>query len=643
MGRREQPLELTAGPVAEFARDLRELRRAAGNPAYRTLARRAGYSASALSSAASGRMLPSLGVTLAYVGACGGNAAAWERRWERAASTGHPAPRGGPTGPRQLPPDPCGFTGRAAELAALDRLLDLADREVSAVAISAVAGTGGVGKTALAVHWAHRVADRFPDGQLHVDLRGYDPDQPLDPADVLAGFLRALGVPGAEIPYDAAERAARYRTLVAGRRMLVLLDNARSAEHVRLLLPGTPSCFVLVTSRDSLAGLVARHGARRLHLDLLAGDEAVALLRTLVGPRIDAEPVAAAALAERCARLPLALRLAAEIATSRPSPTLDELVAGLADERRGLDAVTADERCAVRAVFSWSYRRLPDPAARLFRLLGLHPGRDLDGYAAAGLAGLDLGATRRLADVLVRAHLVERTTSGRLRMHDLLRAYAAELAGRDPAADRRQARSRLFDHYLGTASAAVDTLSPAEHHRRLRLRRADGPVPPVDEPAAARAWLDAELPNLVAVAAHAAGHGWPEPAGLLSATLSYHLESGGHYAEALAVYGHALTAARDRGDRAAEGDAHHRIGNILGNLGQHAASAEHYERALVIQRETGDADMIGRTLTNLGNLYQRWGRPAEALGHFEAALALARHRGYRSREASALNGLGVRR
>jgi tetratricopeptide (TPR) repeat protein len=508
--------------------------------------------------------------------------------------------------------------------------------------ISAVAGTGGVGKTALAVHWAHRTADRFPAGQLYVDLRGYDPDRPLDPADVLAGFLRALGVPGDQIPYDTAERAARFRTLVAERRMLLLLDNAGAPDQVRLLLPGTPSCFVLVTSRDSLAGLVARHGARRLDLDRLAADEAVALLRTLVGPRIDAEPVAAAALAERCARLPLALRLAAEIATARPRSTMDDLVAGLADEHRRLDLLDAgaDRRTAVRAVFSWSYRRLPGPAARMFRLLGLVPGRDIERYAAAALAGADLDAAGGLLDGLVRAHLVDRDAAGRLRLHDLLRAYAAELAGGDPPAVRRAALTRLFDHYLAAASAAMDALSAAEHHRRPDVPRPDSVIPPVTGVQEARAWLEVEQANLVATAEYAAGRGWPRYAATLAETLSYHLESGGHYTEALAVYGYALTAARADGDRTAEGAAQHRIGNVLCHLGRHAEAAGAYQEALAIRRAAGDAAMVGRTLNNLGNLYQRWGRHAEAADHFRAALASQRAVGDRYGEAVVLCNLG---
>jgi len=299
--------------------------------------------------------------------------------------------------PAQLPGDVDVFTGRAAELAELDRLLttapirtDAADKaggDSTSVVISAVSGTAGVGKTALALRWAHQVRAEFSDGQLYVNLRGYDPDQPLSAGYALAGFLRALGVPGAEIPPEVDERAAAYRSLLDGRRILIVLDNASSVEQVRPLLPGTPSALVVVTSRDALAGLVARHGARRLDLDLLPPEDAVALLRALIGERAEAEPDVAVTLAGQCVRLPLALRVAAELAAARPSTSLAQLVGELADEQRRLELLDAggDPRTAVRAVFSWSYRHLPAEAARAFRLIGLHPGPDLDPYATAAL------------------------------------------------------------------------------------------------------------------------------------------------------------------------------------------------------------------------------------------------------------------
>ncbi|WP_228034838.1 BTAD domain-containing putative transcriptional regulator, partial [Streptomyces spongiae] len=301
-----------------------------------------------------------------------------------------PAPAPAPTAvplPAQLPADVPDFSGRDAELAALDRLLTGTEVSPTAVAVTVVSGTAGVGKTALAVHWAHRTRHRFPDGQLYVNLRGYDPDRPMPPGDALTRFLTVLGVPGDAIPLDVDERASRYRSETAGRRMLVVLDNALSEEQVRPLLPGSSSCAVVVTSRNSLVGLVALNGARRVTLSPLPMPEAVALLRTLVGPRAAAEPAATAALAEQCARLPLALRIAAELAGARPSPALAELVAELADQQRRLDLLDAggDRRAAVEAVFSWSYQRLPAPAARTFRLLSLHPGPETDAFAVAAL------------------------------------------------------------------------------------------------------------------------------------------------------------------------------------------------------------------------------------------------------------------
>jgi DNA-binding SARP family transcriptional activator len=384
---------------------------------------------------------------------------------------GAPArPTGGRALPAQLPADVHAFTGRQDELAELDRLLAgpgpaglpglqglpgraglagpgglagpaaaagaaTAAGEPTAVVIAAISGTAGVGKTALAVRWAHRTRDRFPDGQLYVDLRGYDPEQPVSATDALAGFLTALGVPAAEIPPAVDDRAARFRTEITGRRLLLLLDNAATVDQVRPLLPGAASCFVLVTSRDSLAGLIARHGAHRLDLDLLPLPDAVTLLRTLLGGRVVAEPAAAATLAEQCARLPLALRVAAELAASRPATPLRQIVTDLADDRRRLDLLDAggDRHTAVRAVFSWSYRHLPAHAAQAFRLLGIYPGPDLDPQATATLFDTSLDGARQLLDLLARAHLIQPARrhpadTGRYGMHDLLRAYATQLA-----------------------------------------------------------------------------------------------------------------------------------------------------------------------------------------------------------------------
>jgi len=622
--------------LEEFATALRQLREAAGNPGYRVLAKRTGYATTTLWEAASGRTVPSLPVTLAYVAACGGDTAEWEERWHRLVAAPTPAAPARPV-PRQLPSDVYGFTGRSAELTRLNALLDeaLAD-PVAAVVISAVAGTAGVGKTALAVHWAHQVADQFPDGHLYVDLRGYDPEQPVEPADALAGWLRALGVDGADIPAELSERAARYRTLLAGRRMLIVLDNAYGVEQARPLLPGTGSCFVVVTSRDSLTGLVARHGARRLDLDLLSPAEGRELLRALVGDRVDADPEAAATMVERCARLPLALRIAAELAVARPAAPLSKLVFELGDERGHLDPfeVDSDERSAVRAVFSWSYRRLPAAAARTFRVLGLGPGPDADLYAAAALAGSDLDTARQALDTLVRAHLVDTGEAGRFRMHDLLRAYAAELAGvEDSEPDRRAALTRLQHHYLATAAAALDVLFPAERHRRPRVPAYTGPAPPVTPEDRARGWLDAERVNLIAAITYAADHGWPTQACYLAATIARYLDFSTRYSDSLIVHGHALRAAREHGDHYSETVARLNLGSTYYYLGRYDDALAHYQDAAEGFHQEGDRIGETRGLTSTGVIYAQLGRYDLALDHYRKALALSRETGDRVQTA----------
>jgi DNA-binding SARP family transcriptional activator len=335
--------------------------------------------------------------------------------------------------PAQLPADVANFTGRGAELSELSRLHPADAPTSTEMLIIAVSGTAGVGKTALAIRWTHSVRGRFPDGQLYVNLRGYDPGQPVTAATALGRFLTGLGLPDRDIPGDLDSRAARFRTEVAGRRMLIMLDNASSVDQIRPLLPGTSSCVVVVTSRAALAGLVALHGAHRLNLDLLPTVDAIALLGRLIGDRVEAEPLAAAALAEQCARLPLALRVAAELAAARPASRLAELVGELGDQRRRLDLLEAsgDPMAAVRTGFSWSYRRLPADAARTFRLAGLYTGPEFDAHAMSAQANTSIGEARRTLDLLASEHLIQGTAHGRYVMHALLRAYAAGEAASD--------------------------------------------------------------------------------------------------------------------------------------------------------------------------------------------------------------------
>jgi DNA-binding SARP family transcriptional activator/Tfp pilus assembly protein PilF len=532
-----------------------------------------------------------------------------------AAAVGHVVPRELPAGVRH-------FTGRAREFAALTELLDQpGGQRPGMVVIGAIGGTAGVGKTALAVSWAHQIAGRFPDGQLHVNLRGYDKNQPVSAADALAGLLQALGVPGQDIPDEMEDRARLYRTRLAGRRMLVLLDNARDGDQVRPLLPGDPGCVAVVTSRDALAGLVAADGARRLDLDVLPLADAVGLLRSLIGSRAVADPGAVTALAGLCARLPLALRIAAELAAARPAVPLAELAAELAASR--LDLLDAGEaRTDVRAVFSWSYRQLPDDAAGAFALIGLHPGEDLDAHAAAALTGTSAGQAGLMLGRLHRASLLQASGTGRYGMHDLLRAYAREqAAARDTGGSCHQALTRLFDYYLAAAAAAMEVLYPAEAHRRPRIPALAAAMPAMPSEADARAWLDAERANLVAVAVHCAGHGWPDHATGLAGTLFRYLISGSHLPEAHTIYGHALQAARRSGDMAAEASALNGLGGLAMMKGRFRDAACHYQAALEAYRQCGDLARQAAVLQNLGATEHELHDFRSAAGHCREAIA----------------------
>jgi DNA-binding SARP family transcriptional activator/tetratricopeptide (TPR) repeat protein len=543
--------------------------------------------------------------------------------------------------PRQLPGPVPHFLGRADELRRLSESLDQA---TDATAVWVIGGTAGVGKTALAVRWAHRVSGRFPDGQLYANLRGYDRERPVTAADALAGFLRALGVAGQDIPPGTDERAALYRSLLAGRRMLVVLDNAGDDAQVRPLLPGAPPCVTVVTSRDTLAGLVVREGARRLDLGLLPQADAAGLLRALIGVRAAADPGATQALACLCARLPLALRLAAELAATRGGARLADLVAELAGGPR-LDLLDAggNPRTAVRAVFSWSYRHLDAGTARMFRLLSLHPGADLDVYAAAALAGLTAERAAGPLDRLVRAHLIDTTQPGRYGLHDLLRAYARELAaegGPDSQDEPRSALTRLFDYYLHATAEAMGTLFPAERRSCSGLTPPATSIPPVTgRPDAARAWLDAQRAALTAVAAHTAEHGWPRHTIGLATTVFRYLEGGGHCPEAAVIHAHARRAAQLTGDLAAEAAALTSLGLADARQGRYQRAASQFQQALALSRQAGDQADEARALGNLGIVRYQQGRYQQAASHYRQALRLFRELGDQTGEASALTSL----
>jgi tetratricopeptide (TPR) repeat protein/transcriptional regulator with XRE-family HTH domain len=554
-----------------------------------------------------------------------------------------------PDAPHHLPAAVADFTGRAPELGKLTRILDNAGPDApGTVVISAIGGTAGVGKTALAVQWARQVAGRFPDGQLYVNLRGFDPDEPVAAADALAGLLRSLGVRGAEIPDGAEDRARLYRSTLAGRRVLVLLDNARDGEQVRPLLPGDPGCVAVVTSRDAMAGLVAREGARRVDLDVLPLADAVALLRSLVGPRADEHPDATAELARLCARLPLALRIAAELAAGRPQTPLPELVAEL--EAARLDLLDAGEdRADIRAVFSWSFRQLPEDVAGAFALLGLHPGEDLDVHAVAALTGTTVGQARRVLGRLHRASLVQAAGPDRYSLHDLLRAYAREQAlatepggggAAEPGGRCQQALTRLFDYYLAAAVVAMDVQYPAGARPRPLVPPSAAAVPAMSDNAEARAWLDRELANLVAVVVHGTGHGWPRHATALAGTLFRYLMIASHLPEAETIYTHALQAARRSGDLAAEADSLSGLGGI-GLVKGSRDAAEHCQAALECYRACGERGGEARVLRNLGVIEQRLHNYQPAIGYFLQANAAYEAVGDRLGMAVALFSLSL--
>ncbi len=556
---------------------------------------------------------------------------------------GDDEPPGEPTGPRpgppaelvpaQLPRVPAGFVGRQAELAWLSGQLD-GDRPVL------VHGLAGIGKTALALRWAHQAARRFPDGQLFVNLRGLDPAGPAEPGAVLAGFLRALGTPGRDIPVLLDDQAALYRTRMTGRRMLIVLDNAGSADQVRPLLPGDPGSLVVITARTRLEGLIAHDGAAALTLSPVTSDEALEMIEHSLGsardhPDVDGELL----LARLCDHLPLALRIAVARLITSPGLTVATLAEELRDEHQRLEALeTVDAQVSVAAALSLTYQALPAPAARLFTVLGLHPGPDIDVYAAAALAGTGTTAARRALTSLVGCHLAYQAKPGRFASHDLVRLYARRIAQAElPPREQQAALGRLFDFYLATTRLARLQLHPdAVFTGHPPLAAPPQATPPVAGPGEAYGWFNAEekIIRTLVTGSELHEHAWR----LAHNSCILYSEAGNSADQEACLVG-GLRAARAAGSQRGTGQLLARLGPCLAARGCHDEALGCLREAVELMGATPDAGDVYSLMNNLGHVERAAGQWAQAHRHYEEALAAARVIGRPPVEAAALNVL----
>ncbi|CAL9335335.1 hypothetical protein SUDANB2_00159 [Streptomyces sp. enrichment culture] len=553
------------------------------------------------------------------------------------------APPPAPARPAQLPADLPTFVGRRAELdRALALLPEPGGHPASTVVISAINGMGGVGKTTLAVHWAHRIAHRFPDGQLFVNLGGFGPEESaMSPAEAVRGFLDALGVAPQRIPAGFDAQTALYRSLIADKRMLIVLDNARDAEQVRPLLPGAPHCLVIITSRDQLRGLVAASGARPLALGPLTAAEAREALARRLGPdRVAAEPDAVQEIVTLCAKLPLALAVVSARAAAHPTFSLASIAAVLRRTHGSLEGFRdMDAFSDARTVFSWSYRVLTPPAARLFRMLALHPGPDVSEPVAAALAGLPAREARPLLTELTTAHLLTEHEPGRYVLHDLLRAYAAELLDADtPAEEQRAALHRMCEHYLRSARAAARLIAP--HRADVDpgpLGAGVLPEEPVDH-GQAMEWFTTEHKVLMAVVHLAGETGLDSHAWQLAWLLQPYLERRGYWHDQVTVQHTALPAAERRGDLASRARAHECLGAAYTQLG-HADARSHIDRAFELYGELGDTAAQAGVCLLLVMALHRKGDNRQARDHAQRALALYRAAGDRAGTAQSISAI----
>ncbi|MGH3620632.1 MAG: ATP-binding protein [Sciscionella sp.] len=546
--------------------------------------------------------------------------------------------------PRQLPPSPRWFTGRAAELAALSAALDEVAGQNNTVVISALGGTGGIGKTWLALRWAHEHLTEFPDGQLFVDLHGYAPTGgPVAPARAVRGFLDALGVDSGRIPVELDAQVALFRSLVAGRRLLIVLDNARDTSQVISLLPGSPSCTVLVTSRDRLAGLVTGHGARPLPVDVLSEPESRALLLARLGAaRLAAEPDAVGEVLACCAGFPLALSVVAARAQTHPELALAVVAAELRETATRLGALDeGDPAASVPAVLSWSTRALTPEQGRVFGLLGIAPGPDISLPAAASLTALPTAEVGVLLRGLERVSLVQQGPAGRWWMHDLVRLHATDHAHHtQPEHERNAALRRLAEFYTHTAHTGDRLLSP--HREPLEF---DPPVAgcyprSLDDAAAGLGWFDAEHPCLLATQRLAAARGWHATVWRLAWTLTSYHHRRGRLHDNVAAWQAGLAAAPHLPEPTMRIQAYRLLGDAYARVGRHEEAMEHLQHALTLAKYTGELTQQAHTHHILGWAWERRGQDQRALEHTTHALHLFQILNEPVREARALNAMG---
>jgi DNA-binding SARP family transcriptional activator/tetratricopeptide (TPR) repeat protein len=537
--------------------------------------------------------------------------------------------------PQQLPAPPPAFVGRGAELTQLDDTDD-----GSAVVMIAIDGMAGVGKTTLAVHAARQLASRYPDGQLFLDLHGFTEGvEPVDPGEALDRMLRSLGVSGDQIPPRLDDRAALYRSRLADRRVLVLLDNAATEAQVTPLIPGSPGCLVLITSRRRLATL---DQTRAVSLDVLPPADALGLFTKTAGAdRVAVEaPESLMELVDLCGRLPLALRIAAARLRTHPTWTARHLIDLLADRQQRLNELEAGQRSVIAAL-DLSYQQLSVVQQRAYRLIGLHPGPDLDLHAAAALLDGDLRGTRRLLDSLLDTHVLEEPTPDRYQFHDLVRHHAAFIAAADETdAVRRPALDRLFTFYAHTAAVAMDAAYPFEQERRPRPPRSGHAAPEVGTADLAAGWLDVELPNLLAVARYTAENGWLDHPPRLATILDRHLMSRSRTADAESLHQLALSTAGTAGDPVAEINALVRLGLIHRRGSRHPQAEATYRRALQLAREHGYRPGKLDALHGLGQIQRLRTHYAEATDSFRRALNIADMIEYPAGRLEALLGIG---